>query len=120
MLPAGLRPPVYSPLGSIKTPSGLIKPMIPWAGGVIISQYEPLDKGLYSPPDAACAAGTVSRVEGDLGAGAGGRARPAVARAGVAAQPAAVVEGGAGAAHRQAALRLLLDLEGNVVLHIKS
>ena len=40
MLPAGLRPPVYSPLGSIKTPSGLIKPMIPWAGGVIISQSD--------------------------------------------------------------------------------
>ena len=37
LLPARLRPPVYSPLGSIKTPSGLIKP--PRAGGVIISQY---------------------------------------------------------------------------------
>ena len=82
-----------------------------------------VDKGLlYSPPNAACAAGTVPRVEGDLGAGAGGRARPPVARAGVAAQPAAVVEGGAGAAHRQAALRLLLDLEGNghLVLQNKS
>ena len=63
-----------------------------------------------SPPDASCTAGTVLRVEGNLRAGAGGRARSPVARAGVAAQPAAVVEGGAGAAHRQAPLGLLLDL----------
>ena len=52
-------------------------------------------------------------------AGAGGRARSPVARAGVAAQPAAVVEGGAGA-HGQAALGLLLDLMGDSILVLQN
>ena len=39
MLPKGPRPPVYSPLGSIKTPSGLKMPMIPRTWGVIISHF---------------------------------------------------------------------------------